>query len=95
MSVPLDDGLKALGALNLDGPLDGLEAAVLGQVERRRRDLAAASSPRMQIALAAAALAIGVIVGIGSAGKPQAYGSENRVLSDDSGLAPSIRLGGA
>ncbi len=94
MPRALEDGLRALSRINYDTPLDGLESAVWSGVQQRKLGAGAASTG-VQAAVAVAALALGLIVGLGAASKPSssAYGSEVRVLSDDR-LAPSIRLGG-
>ena len=94
MPTPLDDRLKALSRVDYDVALDGLEDAVFDRAERARLK-AALPSTAIQLGLAALALAFGLIIGMGSGARPSGYGSEMRVLSDATMLAPSMRLGGA
>ncbi len=95
MPNTIDDHLRALSHVDYDAPLEGLENAIWTRFERDKAD-AAAPSMGVQLGLAAAALAMGLMIGLGSShtGKPAGPGSEMTVLSDDSGLAPSMRLGG-
>ncbi len=95
MAKTLDDRLRALSDLDYEASLDGLEGAVWARIERGKRS-AAAPSAGVRFGLVAAALALGLAVGMGGFGhKVSGFGSEMTVLSDDSGLAPSLRLGGA
>lgn len=94
MTRPLDDTLAELSRMDFDGQLAGIEGSILSRIDRRRRD-AEGPSKGVQIGLAAAAVALGLIFGLGSASQPSKYAAELQVLSDDSGVAPSIRLGGA
>jgi hypothetical protein len=94
MPTPLDNRLQTLSRADYDAALDGLESAVFDSAERNRLK-AALPSAGVQLGLAAAALAFGLIIGLGSGARPGAYGSEVRVLSDATMLAPSMRLGGA
>jgi hypothetical protein len=94
MLTPLDDRLQTLSRTDYDAALDGLESAVLARAERNRLK-AALPSTGVQLGLAAAALAFGLVIGLSSGARPTVYGAEVRVLSDATMLAPSMRLGGA
>jgi hypothetical protein len=90
----LDDLFGALRAERLDASLDGLETAVWARVAADRRAQAAAGGGlRMQLAVAVAALAMGVVVGGVTAGRSPSR-SEMVVLSEDAGLAPSVAVEG-
>jgi hypothetical protein len=93
MPTTLDDRLEALSRADYAAPLDGLEGAIFGRLERQRMQTGVASAG-VQMGLVAAALALGLAVGLGSGAPPSVYGSELRVLSDASMLTPSMRLGG-
>jgi hypothetical protein len=93
MPTTLDDRLEALSHVDYAAPLDGLEGAVFSRMKREKMRTSVAAAG-VQCCLVAAALALGLVVGLGSGAKPSVYGSEMRVLSDASMLTPSMRLGG-
>ena len=91
MTRTLDDGLNALSHVDYDATLDGLESAVWGAVERRKRE---AMTPGVQFGVAAAAIAVGLAFGLGAnVVRPHGYAFETQVLSDNT-VAPSILIGG-
>jgi hypothetical protein len=90
----LDNLLGALKASSTEASLDGLEAGVWARVEAARRAQAAgAGGLRMQLAVAAAALLVGAVVG-GVTAERRPVRSEMVVLSEDAGLAPSVAVEG-
>jgi hypothetical protein len=92
MSTPLDDRLAALSRTDYQASLGDLEGAVFTALERRKRESMTAG---VQLGVAAAAVALGLVFGLGSAvAKPHSDPAELRVLSDDN-IAPSTRIGGA
>lgn len=92
MANPLDDRLAALSVWDDEAKLDGLENAVWSALEQEKRGAMPAGMP---FGIAAAALALGLVFGLGSvAGRPHSQATELQVLSDDS-VAPSSRIGGA
>ncbi len=92
MLNPLDDRLAALSALDYEARLEGVENAVWTALEKGQRD---AMPVGVRYGVAAAALALGLVFGLGSvAGRPHSPATELQVLSDDS-IAPSSRIGGA
>ena len=92
MAASLEDGLQALSHTDYRASLDGLESAVWGAVDKRRRE---GMTPGVQLGVAAAAVALGLAFGLSSnVIRPHGYAFEVQVLSDDS-VAPSSRIGGA
>ena len=92
MTDPLNESLAALSRIQFTAQLDSVESAVCGALDRRRQDALPAS---VQFGVAAAALALGLVCGLGSVTSAHhARATETQVLSDDS-MAPSSRIGGA
>jgi hypothetical protein len=86
------DGLAARGP---DRDLSRLESAVWERIDRRRDAFGGRALP-IQIAATCGALLMGLAIAqmAGSAIMPQPLSSELIVLSDDSAMAPSVRLEG-
>ena len=93
MSDRIDNLLTALRDAGPDRRLDQLEPAVWARIDAKRVDRAPAGSFRMQLAVAAAALVIGLAVGGQTIARPHAP-SEAVMLSEDASLTPSMRLEG-
>ena len=97
MAKDLDDLLGALSVAPAYGggeaALDGLEAGVWARVDQARRAQAAGGGVKMQLAVAAAALVMGAVVG-GVAVDRQPVRSEAALLSEDAGLAFSVAIEG-
>ena len=93
MSNRIDHLLSELRDTAPDRRLDQLEPAVWARIERRRAEQAPAGSFRMQLAVAVAALVIGLAVSQTVVRTPHAP-SEAVLLSDSASLAPSILLSG-
>ncbi|MEO6339656.1 MAG: hypothetical protein ABIO39_06435 [Caulobacteraceae bacterium] len=93
MPNTIDDLLAGLRDAAPDRRLDQLEPAVWNRIDAARVIRGPASSLRMQFAVAAGALVIGLAVGQATV-RPAAPPSEAVLLSDDAMLAPSIRLEG-
>jgi hypothetical protein len=92
MTTQIDDALAVLRDAPADRRLDQLEPAVWARIDRRRGEAAGAGSFRLQLAVAAGALVVGVAFAhVTVRPKPP---SEAVLLSEDAGLAPSIRLAG-
>ena len=91
---PIDSGLTRLRGAAGDHDLAGLEAAVLARVSRdASADIFRGRALPIQLAVTGAALLVGLAVAE-LAYEGAAPRSETAVLSDDSGLAPSIALEG-
>lgn len=93
MANTIDDLLMGLRDAAPDRRLDQLEPAVWSRIDRLRANRAPAGSLRMQFAVAAGALVIGLAVGQ-AAVRPAPAPSEAVLMPDDAMLAPSIRLEG-
>ena len=93
MPNTIDDLLIGLRNAEPDRHLDQLEPAVWSRIDGLRADRAPAGSLRVQFAVAAGALVIGLAIGQ-AAVRPAPAPSEAVLLSDDAMLAPSIRLEG-
>ena len=91
---PVDFGLDRLRRAKLDRDLDGVEAAIVGRVEQNASDVFRGRGLQIQLAVSCGALLIGLAVAQAMGGSPPGVRSETVVLSDDSGLAPSISLEG-
>lgn len=94
--TPLDNGLSRLRHARADRSLDGLEAAVLAKMAAadRQADVFRGHGLQVQLAVSCCALLIGLAMAQFMAGGGATVRSETVVLSDDSGLAPSISLEG-
>jgi hypothetical protein len=91
---PIDSGLTRLSAAAGDHDLAGLEDAVLARVRRDASgDIFRGRALPIQLAVTGAALLVGLAVAQLAYDGP-APRSETAVLSDDSGLAPSVALEG-
>ena len=93
MPNTIDDLLGSLRDAAPDRRLDQLEPAVWSRIDSLRANRTPAGSLRMQFAIAAGALVIGIAVGQATV-RPAPQPSEAVLLSDDAILAPSIRLEG-
>jgi hypothetical protein len=92
MTTDIDNALAVLRDAPADRRLDQLEPAVWARIERRRTESAPAGSFRLQLAVAAGALVIGIgFAHLTVRPKPP---SEAVLLSEEAALAPSIRLAG-
>jgi hypothetical protein len=92
MTTQIDRALAALRDAPADRRLDQLEPAVWARIERRRGEAAGAGSFRLQLAVAAGALMLGVAFAhVTVQPKPP---SEAVLLSEEAAFAPSIRLAG-
>lgn len=93
----IDSLLRELAQTGLDCDLSGMERAVWARVDREgRADAFAWRSFSIQIAAACGALLLGFAIShmTGFSPMPRQLTSELVVLSDDAGLAPSVRLEG-
>lgn len=95
MPNDLDFLLKELKSAPLDHDLSGLEIAVRRRLKNRRAE-PSVGSVRIQMAVVCGALILGLAVAQISrlSIMPAPLSSEMVVLSDDSLLAPSVRLEG-
>ena len=95
MSDHLDLLLKHLKSTPLDHDLAGLEGAVARRLHRRAV-LTPANGVKVQLAVVCGALVLGLAIAQLSRLNimPEPLSSEMIVLSDDSALAPSVRLEG-
>jgi len=96
MSSDIDLVLKRLKSAPLDHDLSGVELAVLRRIVNQRPELSPAASLKVQLAVVCGALILGLAVAQFSRLNimPLPLSSEMVVLSDDSALAPSVRLEG-
>ena len=97
MSEQLNGLLNRLKAGPLDHDLSRLEAAVLNRIGRESRaDLFGGRTLQVQLAVSCGALLLGLAVAqfAGYGPMPRPLNSELIVLSDDSAMAPSVRLEG-
>ena len=95
MTDPVDAGLSKLRAAAPDCNLDRLESAVWSRVDgQARSDVFRGMTFQVQLAVSCGALILGLMMAEFVEGRMQTMQSETAVLSDDSGLAPSVRLAG-
>jgi len=93
----LDKLLNQLKALPPDRPLDRLESAVFKRIDKKSSaDIFGGRALQIQVAVTCGALLLGLMSAkvAGLAAMPSPLLSELVVLSDDSVLAPSVRLEG-
>lgn len=97
MSDRIDTLLRQLKSAPMDRDLSRLEATVWNRIDRQRRtDLFGGRAFQVQLAVSCGALLLGLAIAhvAGNGFMPQPLNSELVVLSDDSALAPSVRLEG-
>ena len=97
MADQVDELLNRLKAQPLDHELDRLEAGVWSRIDRRRgADIFGGRALQVQVAVTCGALLLGLAIAqfAGMGAMPEPLSSEMIVLSDDSALAPSVRLEG-
>jgi hypothetical protein len=97
MTDPIDALLDRLKAAQADHDLSGLERAVWARTQRdSRADIFGGRTLQVQLAVSCGALLLGLAVAhvAGYGPMPRALNSELVVLSDDSAMAPSVRLEG-
>ena len=97
MTDRLDDMFRKLRAVFPDGRLDNLEDAVWARIDRRNRaDAFSGRTLQVQLGVSCCALVLGALVAhwAGASIMPAPPSSETVVLSDDSTMAPSVRLEG-
>jgi hypothetical protein len=97
MSEQLNSLLNRLKAAPPDHDLARLEAAVLNRIGREKpADLFGGRTLQVQLAVSCGALLLGLAVAqfAGYSLMPRPLNSELIVLSDDSAMAPSVRLEG-
>jgi hypothetical protein len=97
MTDRIEEMLRRLRAASAERSLDHLESAVWARIEKQSRsDLFGGRSLQVQFAVSCVALLLGVLIarwaGVPMMSEP--LNSEIVVLSDDSAVAPSVRLGG-
>ncbi len=93
----IDRLLNQLKAAPPDCNLDRLEWAVWGRIATRRQsDVFGGKTWQVQLAVSCGALILGLLVAqfVGTSMMPMPLNSESVVLSDDSAMAPSVRLEG-
>ena len=93
----IDGLLDRLKAAPPDQDLSGLESRVWNRIHRERGgDLYGRRTLPVQLAAACGALLVGLLIArvAGYDSMPRVLSSEVVVLSDDSALAPSVRLEG-
>jgi hypothetical protein len=95
MNDRINNLLETLAARGPDRDLNRLEAAVWQRIGKRR-DVFGGRAVAVQIAATCGALLMGLAIArmAESAIMPQPLSSELIVLSDDSAMAPSVRLEG-
>lgn len=96
MTDRIDVLLQNLSEAGPDRDLSQVERGVWAHIERERRDGFGGRGAQVQIAAACAALLLGFAISqlTGFSPMPRPLTSERIVLSDDAGLAPSVRLEG-
>jgi hypothetical protein len=97
MDQRIDQGLHRLRAAAPVARLDGLEADVWSAIDAKGRlEVFGERTLQVQLVVTCAALLLGVAVAqwAGSNLMPRRLNSEIVVLSDDSAMAPSVRLEG-
>ncbi len=93
----IDELLTRLKAAPVDGNLDRLESAVWARIDAKsQQDIFGGKTLQVQLAVSCAALLLGLLVAqfTGVSVMPMPLNSEIVVLSDDSFMAPSVRLEG-
>ena len=93
----IDALLNRLKAAPSDRDLSRLEAAVWGRIQRdSRADIFGGRTLQVQLAVTCGALLVGLAIAqlAGYGPMPRPLNSELVVLSDDSAMAPSVRLEG-
>src|SRR5689334_11646029 len=97
MTDRIDALLNRLKSAPADHDLSRLEGAVWGRIERRSRaDGFGGRAFQVQLAVSCGALLLGLAIAhfTGYGFMPRPLNSELVVLSDDSAMAPSVRLEG-
>jgi|SRR5262249_15508138 len=96
MTHRVDELLERLKAKPIDHALDRVEAGVWARIDAGRSDVSLGRTLKMQLAVTCGALLLGLAIAkfAAVAAMPEPLMSETVVLSDDSVLAPSIRLAG-
>jgi hypothetical protein len=96
MATELDHLLGQLRCRDAGNDLPGLESAVLSRIAAEQASRVPAAGLKFQAAVVCTALLLGLAIAELKAITPlrAAVNSEVVVLSDDGGLAPSVRLGG-
>ncbi len=96
MSTELDYLLGQLRRRDVGDDLPGLESAVLTRIAAGQASRVPAAGLRLQMAVICTALVLGLAIAEveSLSSLPRTLNSELVVLSDDGGLAPSVRLGG-
>jgi hypothetical protein len=97
MTDRIDELLNRLKSAPADRDLSRLEAAVWSRVDRRSRsDVFGGRGLQVQLAVSCGALLLGLAIAhfAGYGFMPRPLNSELVVLSDDSAMAPSVRLEG-
>lgn len=93
----IDELLNRLKATQVDRNLDRLESAVFARLDTKaQQDIFGGRTLQVQLAVSCAALLLGLLVAqfTGVSIMPMPLNSETIVLSDDSAMAPSVRLEG-
>ena len=97
MTDRIDAGLDRLKSAPVDCDLSRLESAVWRRIDGRRgNDVFGWRTLQVQFAVSCAALLVGLAIAqlAGEGPMARALNSEMVVLSDDSAMAPSVRLEG-
>lgn len=96
MADNIDFLLHRLKIARIDRDLSRLEADVRRRIATKRGDAFAAPAWQVQLAVSCAALFVGLAIAqlAGYVPMPHPLNSELVVLSDDSAMAPSVRLEG-
>jgi len=92
----VDELLGRLQTMPVDRSLDRLEAGVWSRIDKRGRDAFFGRTLQVQLGVTCGALLLGLAIAKFAAVSvmPMPLMSETVVLSDDSVLAPSVRLAG-
>lgn len=93
----IDELLNRLKTTQVDRNLDRLESAVFARLDTKaQQDIFGGRTLQVQLAVSCAALLLGLLVAqfTGVSIMPMPLNSETIVLSDDSAMAPSVRLEG-
>ena len=97
MTDRIDAGLNRLKSASLDRDLSRLESEVWRRIDgNRSSDLFGGRTLQVQLAVSCAALLLGLAIAqlMGEGPMARVLSSEMVVLSDDSAMAPSVRLEG-
>jgi hypothetical protein len=97
MADRIDALLNRLKVAPADRDLSGLERAVWGRIQRESRaDIFGGRILQVELAVTCGALLLGLAIAqvAGNGLMPRPLNSELVVLSDDSAMAPSVRLEG-